>query len=346
MAPVAEARPMQGADVGALQEWLQRHGIPRIGKDATQQALDLVARERALHPVRDYLNGLHWDGISRIDKWLSYHLGAEPSPYVAKIGRWFLIAMVARIMRPGCKCDYMLVLEGPQGSQKSAACAILAEAWFSDNLPDLHHGDQVRLSMHLRGKWLIEISEMASISRAEAGALKAFLTQTDERYTPKFGRNEVIEPRQCLFIGSTNKAAYLRDETGGRRFWPVVTGTIDIGALKHDRDQLFAEAMIAYRNGDEWWPDRDFEAEYIKPEQEARFEADAWEQAVGAYLIGKQRVTVLELAREALYIDLPKVGTADQRRITAVLEALGWKPGKRGTGGIRWWVHSAPVVTQ
>lgn len=343
MPSIIHPQSVHDADVSALQEWLQRHGIPRLGRDIAQQALDLVARENTFHPVRDYLSKLHWDGISRIDKWLSYHLGAEPSPYVASIGRWFLIAMVARIMKPGCKADYMLVLEGPQGAQKSTACAILAGVWFSDNLPDLHHGDRVRLSMHLRGKWLIEISEMASISKAEAGSLKAFLTQTEERYTPKFARNEVIEPRQGLFIGSTNKMIYLRDETGGRRFWPVVTGTIDIEALKHDRDQLFAEAMVAYRNGDKWWPDREFEAEYIKPEQEARFEADAWEQAVSKYLTEKERVTILEVAQKALFIDLPKIGTADQRRISAVLENIGWESTKRGTGGIRWWIRS---VTQ
>jgi predicted P-loop ATPase len=109
---------------------------------------------------------------------------------VARIGRWFLIAMVARIFEPGCKCDYMMVLEGEQGIGKSAACRILAGPWFSDALPDPHKGDPVRLSMHLRGKWLIEIAEMSSISRAEAGALKALLTQTEERCTPKFARNE------------------------------------------------------------------------------------------------------------------------------------------------------------
>lgn len=193
--------------------------------------------------------------------------------------------------------------------------------------------------MHLRGKWLIEIAEMSSIGKAEAGALKAFLTQTEERYTPKYARNEVIEPRQAVFVGTTNKAAYLRDETGGRRFWPVKVGQIDTEALKHDRDHLFAEAMDAFTKGEKWWPDGDFERTHIAPQQEERFEADAWETTITNWLAGHSRCTVAELAREALHFETSRLGTADQRRITAVLERAGWGP-KRDLHG-RWWERRA-----
>ena len=108
-------RPVRDADVSQLQEWLQRAGLPRIGMDMTHQAVDLRAQERSFHPVRDYLEGLTWDQTPRLDRWLSYYLGAEPSDYVAAIGRMFLIAMVARIVEPGCKADYMLVLGGRAG---------------------------------------------------------------------------------------------------------------------------------------------------------------------------------------------------------------------------------------
>ena len=133
---LAAPRPLEDADVTAAQEWLQRHDVRRISRDVMHQAIDLAAKEHRFHPVQDYLNGLRWDGVPRLDMWLSDYLGCSgPFPYAARIGRWFLIAAVARIMRPGCKADYMMVLEGAQGARKSTACAILGGEWFSDSLP-------------------------------------------------------------------------------------------------------------------------------------------------------------------------------------------------------------------
>lgn len=336
LVPHSGLRPIRDVDVTAVQEWLQRAGLSSVTKDTTHQAVQGRASERAYHPVRDYLTGLRWDGRKRLDMWLSYYLGAEDSPYVRGIGRMFLIAMAARVLKPGCKADYMLVLEGLQGARKSTACMILAGAWFSDSLPDLRGGGK-DVAQHLNGKWLIEVAEMSALDKAEAAALKAFITRTTERYRPSFGRAEVIEPRQCVFIGTTNKEAYLRDETGGRRFWPVKVGTIDTDSLAHDRDQLFAEAVAAFRAGEKWWPDSEFEREFIKPEQDARYEADAWEQAVADYVAGKSKVTILDVAVHGLGFDKPKIGTADQRRISAALERVGWSRGARAHGGVRQW---------
>jgi predicted P-loop ATPase len=331
-----QARPVRDADVTALQELLQASGLEKVGKDAVHQAVDLRADERRFHPVRDYLDALRWDGTPRLARWLTTYLGADDSEYHRRIGCMFPLAMVGRIFEPGCKADYMVILEGPQGSLKSTACRALGKPWFSDNLPDIRTGGK-DVAQHLNGKWLVEVAEMSALDKAEASALKAFVTRTVERYRPSYGRKEVVEPRQCVFVGTTNKAAYLRDETGGRRFWPVRIGVVDIEALIHDRDQLFAEAVHLYRQGFRWWPDATFERKFIMPEQEARYEADAWEDAIRDFLAGKQRVTILEVARDGLLIEVPRLGTADQRRITAVLERAGWSHGKR-SGHARWWV--------
>jgi predicted P-loop ATPase len=315
-------------DVSQLQEWLQHQGLPRIGKDTVHQAVDQRARECSFHPVREWLDGLMWDGTKRLAGWLQTYLGATgDKAYLAAIGAMFLIGMVARIYRPGCKADYMLVLEGEQGIEKSRACHVLAGDWFSDSLPDIHDKDA---RQHLRGKWLVEIAELSAFSRAETEALKAFITRTDEKYRPPYGRLEVNEPRQCVFIGTTNKENYLKDDAGARRFWPVNVDKIDLKGLRRDRDQLFAEAVVRFRRGDHWWPDTAFEQRVIRPEQEGRYEADVWEETVAEYLKGQSRVTVTQIARLALGFDtIAKVGTADQRRIAAVLKTLGgWKPGK------------------
>jgi predicted P-loop ATPase len=327
-------RPLTDVDVSQLQEWLQHCGLPKIGRDTCHQAVHLRANERGYHPTRDYLGALTWDGTSRVDRWLTSYLGVEPSKYVAGIGRMFLVAMVARIFKPGCKADYVMVLEGPQGARKSTACRILGGEWFSDSLPEFHDKDAAQ---HLRGKWLIEIAELSAMRRSDGEVLKAFVSREVERFRPPYGREEVIEPRQCVFIGTTNKSVYLKDETGGRRFWPVRVGAVDTDALAHDRDQLFAEAVNLYRSGARWWPDDDFERDHIKSEQEARFDADPWEESIREWLAGQTIVTLRQVAREALFFDAPKLGTADQRRIAEILEHLEWKRLKKDMKGNRPW---------
>jgi len=330
-------RPVTDNDVGAVQEWLQIAGLPKLSKDTTHQAVDMQAVAAGFHPVRAYLDGLTWDGIprlaggftgdfERIEPWLARYLGADDTPYVTRIGAMFMTAMVARIFQPGCKADYMLILEGGQGIGKSTVCGILAGKHFSDNMPENVAGKDA--SQHLKGKWLIEIAELHAMNKADATALKAFITRTIERYRPSYGRKDVHEPRQCLFIGTTNKAVYLRDETGGRRFWPVkvgVTRKLDTDDLIRDRDQLFAEAVHLFKSGKTWWPDSSFEAEHIAPQQEARFETDAWEDRIHEFLSDKHRVTVLDVAQQGLSMEVAKLGTMEQRRITTILERLGWE---------------------
>jgi predicted P-loop ATPase len=322
-------------DVSVVQEYLQLRGLPRVSQAIVSQAIDTRGTEASFHPIRNYLESLEWDGVPRLPTWLTIYLDADPSLYAAGIGTMALLSMVARVFQPGCKCDYALVLEGPQGTGKSKACQILGGDYYSDSLPDVTSGKDV--SQHLAGKWLIEVAEMSALSRAEAAALKAFLTRQDERYRPPYGRKEVIEPRQCVFIGTTNKTAYLKDETGNRRFWPVKVGKIQADALADDRDKLFAEAVHFFHSGAQWWPDAAFEKQHITPQQDARFESDVWEETIADYLSAKDRVLVGEVARDCLGIQTGRTGRAEQNRITTILERIGWKRlPKDSKGNIAW----------
>ena len=329
-------RPVKVTDVhvSQAQEWLQGEGLTKISKDVLHQAVDLRASECAFHPVRDFLNGLTWDGVDRLGEWFPTYLGTDATPYTAEIGRMMLVGMVARVMRPGCKLDHMVVLEGEQGAMKSSACRILGGTWFSDSLPDVSAGKDV--AQHLPGNWLIEIGELSAMSKADSNHLKQFISRQVEKYRPSYGRREIEQPRQCVFIGTTNAKVYLKDETGGRRFWPVVVGQIAIDALKRDRDALFAEAVWRFRQGERWWPDQGFERDVIKSEQEARFDTDVWEDAIRNHLVGRSSILIGDIAKTALSMDTGRIGRAEQNRITKVLESLGWVRGKPTMHGKPW----------
>jgi hypothetical protein len=345
-------RPVIDEDVTQLQEWLQHAGMPRIGRETVHQAVDRHARDFPFHKLRDWLDGLKWDETPRLEKWAITYLGAPDTEYHRAIGKMFLIAMVARILEPGCQADYVIILQSDQGEQKSGALRILAsDEYFSDNLPNIHNKDS---SQHVRGIWLIEIGELSAMNRSDIESWKAFITRRTERYRPPYGRRETHEPRQCVFAGSTNKEEYLHDETGNRRFWPLPARMIDLEALGHDREQLFAEAVNRYRAGDHWWPTREFEQEHIKPEQDARFEEDAWQPIIAAWLdalndeqvktinglkepktpdITPNKLLVHVVAQHALEVKKDRLGTTEARRIRRVLYRLGWRqPARVGKG--------------
>lgn len=212
-------RRLDDFDITHAQVWLQHAGLCVIGRDTTHQVIETVAHDQPHHPARDYLAGLVWDGIERLGDWLTDCLGVAKTEYTMAIGHMFLVAMVARVFDPGCQANYMLILEGDQGTGKSTACRILGSPWFSDNLPgNLASKDA---ALHLRGHWLIEISELHAFSRSEIDALKAFLTRQIDIYRPPYARKDVHQPRQGMLIGTCNMLVYMTDPTGSRRFWPV-----------------------------------------------------------------------------------------------------------------------------
>lgn len=214
--------------------------------NAVLEATMLVADRCRVHPVREWLSGLEWDGVKRVDTWIrDFCQGVAPEPYLSEVSRKFLLAMVKRVFEPGCQWDYVLVLEGLQGRLKSSAARALAgDKWFMDNLPDLKDKDSM---LNLQGKWLIELGELANVKRTDFNQVKAYLVRRTDTVRPHYGRLMADVPRQSVFIGTVNEGQYLKDPTGNRRYWPVRVGTCDVKALSAARDQLFAEAMHIYK---------------------------------------------------------------------------------------------------
>jgi predicted P-loop ATPase len=351
----SEAEPLTDTTLARLVNWFENLGEPGIKnypKEHLRDAILIVADENRFNPLIDWLGGLNWDGCNRNDTWLHRYLGTPDDKYHKMVGAMFLRSMIARAVWPGCKADYMLVLEGRQRKLKSTVCEILACGYFSDSLPELA-GDPVRVAQHLRGKWIIEISEMHAFSRAEASRLKQFLSSPIEQYTPKYGRFEVKEPRTCVFIGTTNKATYLRDETGGTRFWPVRCGDINIKALRQDRDQLIAQAVQeTITEKRDWWPPPEAEEAFFAPQQDARYQGDAWEQPIANWDRKVPDKTdeglsfrapldppfyLAEIAHGALGIPPGMLRKAEEMRLAAVLEFMGWTRAKRTSRGIPWY---------
>lgn len=210
-------------------------------------AIDMTGHANAFHPVRDYLVGLTWDGIPRIGTLWSDYLGAEDTPYHRDTARLTLVGAVTRVMEPGHKFDFVPILEGLQGVRKSTFISVLANGWAAELEGDLH--DRKSLVEKMQGAWIMEIPELQGFSKAEVTTIKGFVLASEDKVRMAYARRATVFLRQVIFIGSTNDREYLRDQTGGRRFWPIAcwgVTSIDTDRLRRERDQLWAEATHVY----------------------------------------------------------------------------------------------------
>ena len=333
------------------------------GRQIIDDALLQVMEDNAFHPVRDYLKGLTWDGVKRMDTIFSDYLGAEDSHYTRAVARSFLKAAVARVMRPGVKYDYCLILSGPQGIGKSTLLAKLGGEWFNDSLVSIGTKDTLE---QLQGSWIIELAEMQATSKAENDALKAFITRQVDKFRKAYGRRTEAYPRQCVFAATTNDSEFLRDRTGGRRFLPVlVNGNGRLNAADMETDQIWAEAMAAYKKDSTLLLDaeaRSMAAEmqdavtegsekkgliedYLEksfPEcwqkmdlydRKAYLDSYSEETAEGRPL---DKVCVLQIWVEALGNRKDKFTSANSRELNAIMHRIkGWEPYKAGRGALR-----------
>jgi putative DNA primase/helicase len=329
-------RALQDSDDIEAADWMQGEFDLPVSSGMVAEAIQVAARYNPYHPVKDYLNPLKWDGTSRLDTWLNRYFGVVDSDYTRAVSSKALIAAIARIYRPGCKADTVPILDGPQGYLKSTAWRVLAgDEWFTDHMPDLHSKDAMQ---QLQGKWIIELAELSALNRSDIEATKRFLSAVQDDFRPSYGRRRITLPRQCIFVGTTNETCYLKDSTGNRRFWPVsITKRCDISRLKDERNQLWAEAVHRFTQGERWHLTGELEQQAAE-EQSARIEPDEWEPPIMAYLQARSDIffiTTGEILEAVLGIEKKDWVFIAQKRVSSILKCNGWKHTKKRIDGVQ-----------
>ena len=249
----AETGPFEWKDadddgLGIYLERLLGFRSPNLVRGALN---DHLARN-SVNPVSEYLEGLHWDGVPRLDTLFIDYLGVEDTPYTRAVTRKAFAAAVARALSPGCKYDFMLILAGKQGTFKSSTLSIMGGEWFTDSLMTFSGKDAAEV---IQGKWIVELAELQAFSNTDVNRIKQFVSSQNDNYRAAYGRRTSDHPRRCVFFGTTNARSFLRDPTGGRRFWPMYTGAQqpvkDVWtSLPGERDQIWAEAVENYKRGE------------------------------------------------------------------------------------------------
>ena len=327
-------RPVTPHDDLLITDWLQTQGII-VNPSTAAQAIEAVAQERPFHPVREYLDGLRWDGVPRLKTWLADYLGADENTYTSSIGTCMLVGAVARIHNPGCKVDNVPIIEGPQGIGKSAALRALFDPWFTDEIADLGSKDA---AMQTCGTWLIEWAELDTMLRGETSRTKAFITRTTDRFRPPYGQRVIESPRSCVCWGTTNSEDYLKDETGNRRFWPIRARKIKLDALRSIRDQLWAEAQEHYFAGTPWWIDNPDVHHAATEEQAGRYVGDPWDSKIQEIVDNLDEITIAQVLFR-IGVKTSQQTQSDMNRVARCLKARGWSRVQVVVCGDRRWIY-------
>lgn len=308
-------------DIELLQFMQNKIGLARMAKPVVRDALDAYAKRNRRNEFVEWLDELKWDGIERCSSFFSNYIGASFNEYTSIISQNFWVGLVARGLKPGCKLDNMVVLIGKQATKKTQAIEIIGGKWHIEVNCSIRDKDFLQ---GLHGKLLVDIGELASFGKADNNFIKSILTTKNDYYRESYGHRHRDHFRSCCLIASTNDQEFLDDVTGGRRYWPIEVGNIDLDALRKDRSQLFAEAYKLYQSGATWWE----VPEVAKMEQEKRRKKDAWEEIIANYLVNTscviQRITVANIATDCLEISISDLDKGKQMRIANALKSLGY----------------------
>lgn len=357
----SKRRLWSDTDNNGLYWYLERTwGITQTGK--IDSALDVHASQHAFNEIQDYIDGLAWDGVPRLDTLFIDYLGAKDTAYNRAVCRKSFTAAIARAKMPGCKYDNMLILSGPQGIGKSTLLDRMSRGYFNDSIRTFEGKDASEL---LQGVWLVEVSELDAFRRTDVARIKQFLSLRADRYRAAYGRHVKELPRCCVFFGTTNTTDFLQDTTGNRRFWPVDVGEIPptkrvwTDLTDNEINQIWAEAKMRWQTGEALYLTGSVEAE-AKLKQEEHREASVREGLIQEFaerqvpadwtkwpldrrrdfwagqlhngegrqfeLTERDRISAIEVWCELFNGSTKDMKPADTREINAVLANLpGWK---------------------
>jgi len=320
----------------ALVSLCEQNGLP-VSPTVVDRAVLFHAEKHAYNVLTDFAEqcAAQWDGVARVDRAFTTYWRAADTSATRAVARVFFLSLLRRALDPGAKVDTCAVFVGAQGVGKSRALrALVGPAWFADS--PLPIGDKDGMQA-LPGTWLWEFAENESISKRDAEATKAYLSQSLDKYRPSFGRHTVTVPRQTCFASTTNDAQTLNDPTGARRFLPVTVGAVDVDGIERDRLQLLGEAASRVLAGEQHWP-TPAETAALADVREDHRAADPWEEPMRAWLEthGNKPIELMALfetdttadkSKVAGPLPMPaaKVGKREQGRASAVLRALGWE---------------------
>ena len=321
-----DERALTDADyLSVLVDFQGNYGMHTINKSTVCFGTQSYCEKNRRNPVLEYYDSLDkkWDGTARIKNYMHDIYGTPKTSYANEVSKNFFLAMVARILNPGCKFDHMIILEGKQGIKKSMSLKELAgEEFYWDCSETMDSRDFIR---GLKGKIIVELSELNSILKSDTDMVKKVLSCSTDEYVEKYMTENVVIPRTCVFVGTTNEKEYLKDATGNRRFWPIeVKKEADLDLIKQNREQLFAEAVFRYKNGETYW---EFKEEESKKEviehQENRMITDEWIEEVSK-ILSQNIETTIPYVLEKLGIPLERMGVKEKHRVGRCLKMLGY----------------------
>jgi hypothetical protein len=334
--PMREATPVVATHIDTLITGFHRLGMATHNRTMTTQALHAVCRKTPRNVLQDWCNALPpWDQTPRLDTYLSDYLGATNSPYTQWAGRMLLLAMISRAYEPGRLVRYALILEGAEQMGKSSFLRWLGGEFYQD-LSCTLEGKEAH--MLVKGRWLVELSELSALGKTGEARLKSFLTLLTESYVPKYENDPVDIPRSCVFVGTTNGESPLRGQTGNTRFIPVRCLGAWTPRPQTDRQQLVAEALHVWRALTvPWWQVPADVMTVWEDERELRRDTSVYEGKLSVWLAGwKTRspgtlLTWEVIAEEFLQLEAREKwkDKSLQMQIAQALHALGWERGPR-----------------